>query len=120
VDDRRDHLSATITRPVTGLSADIARAFENVVQEVLATSPDACEVQFGTWPCEDGRVQVVCRVETAPATPFGGELQWRWWSPLLEGPEDLRAVLSAAVQARQRRLGAPSAVANPPAAISAC
>jgi hypothetical protein len=113
-------LSATITRPVAGLAEDTARAFENVAYELLAESPEPCEVQFGTWPCEDGRVQVVCRVETAPATPFGEENQWRWWSPLLDRPEELRAALSAAVQARQRRLGATSAAIRPPAAISAC
>ena len=70
-------------------------------------------MQFGTWLCEDGRVQVVCRVETAPATPFGAELQWRWWSPLLDGPEELRAALSAAVQARQRRFGASPTAPRP-------
>jgi hypothetical protein len=50
-------------------------------------SPEPCEVQFGTWPSEDGRLQLVCRVETRPATPFGAELQWRWWSPLLDAPK---------------------------------
>jgi hypothetical protein len=113
-------LSATITRPVPGVPADTARAFEDVVHELLAHCPESCEVQFGTWPREDGRVQVVCRVETAPATPFGPELQWRWWSPLLDRPEDLRVVLSAAVEARQRRPGASSAVTAPLAATSAC
>jgi hypothetical protein len=113
-------LSATITRPLAGLAEDTARAFEKIACELLAETPEPCEVQFGTWRCEDGRVQVVCRVETPPATPFGAENQWRWWSPLLDRPEDLRAVLSAAVQARQRRLGASSAAISPPAAISAC
>ena len=79
--------------------------FENVALELLSDSPEPCEVQFGAWPSEDGRLQLVCRVETRPATPFGPELQWRWWSPLLDRPEELRAALSVAVQARYQRLG---------------
>jgi len=104
-------LSAVITRTAQGASAETARAFENVALELLADSPEPCEVEFGTWPSEDGRVQLVCRVETPPAAPFGGELQWRWWSPLLDRPDDLRAALSAAVRARYARIGAPVAPA---------
>jgi hypothetical protein len=98
-------LSATITRSAEGAPSEMARAFENVALELLSDSPEPCEVQFGTWPSEDGRLQLVCRVETRPATPFGAELQWRWWSPLLDGPEELRAALSVAVRARYQRLG---------------
>jgi hypothetical protein len=98
-------LTATIKRSAEGAPAETARAFERVALELLAESPEPCEVQFGTWPSEDGRLQLVCRVETLPATPFGAELQWRWWSPLLDRPEDLRDALSAAVHARYQRLG---------------
>ena len=56
-----------------------------------------------------GGMQFVCRVETPPATPFGAAMQWRWWSPLVDGPEELREALSAAVQARgAARAKAPS------------
>ena len=98
-------MSATIKRSAEGAPAEMARAFENVALELLSDSPETCDVQFGTWPSEDGRLQFVCRVETRAATPFGPELQWRWWSPLLDGPEELRAALSVAVQARYQRLG---------------
>jgi hypothetical protein len=110
-------LSATIKRSAEGAPAETMRAFENVALDLLADSPEPCEVQFGTWPAEDGRLQLVCRVETPPATPFGAELQWRWWSPLLERPEDLRAALSVAVQSRHRRLGVIATSAGPSAAI---
>jgi hypothetical protein len=112
-------LSATITRSARGAPAETAREFENVALELLADSPEACEVQFGTWPTEDGRLQLVCRVETAPATPFGPELQWRWWSPLLDRPEDLRAALSVAVQVRYQRLRANATSAGASAALRA-
>jgi hypothetical protein len=95
-------LSAVITRSAQGAPAETARAFEDVALELLADSPEDCEVQFGTWPSEDGRVLLVCRVETPPAAAFGGELQWRWWSPLLDRPDDLRAALSVAVRTRYR------------------
>jgi hypothetical protein len=110
-------LSATITRSAEGAPAETARDFENVALECLADSPEACEVQFGTWPAEDGRVQLVCRVETPPATPFGPELQWRWWSPLLDRPEELREALSVAVRLRYERLGVVLTSAGPSAAI---
>jgi hypothetical protein len=98
-------LSVIITRSAEGAPSETARAFENVALELLSDSAEPCEVQFGTWPSEDGRLQLVCRVETPPATPFGAERQWRWWSPLLDRPEDLREALSAAVCARDRRIG---------------
>ena len=111
-------MSATITRSIDGAPAETARAFEDVAREVLAGCSEACRVQFGTWPSEDGRLQVVCRVETPPAIPFGGESQWRWWSALLDDPEDLREALSVALRARGARVGDP-APARPSPAIPA-
>jgi len=110
-------LSAVIRRTAQGAPAETVRTFENVALELLADSPEPCEVEFGTWPSEDGGVQLVCRVETPPAAPFGGELQWRWWSPLLDRPDDLRAALSVAVRARSARIGAPVTAAASSAAI---
>ena len=110
-------MSAVITRTAQGVSAETARAFENVALELLADAPEPCEVQFATWPSEDGRVQLVCRVETPPAAPFGGELQWRWWSPLLDRPEELRAALSVAMRARCARLQPSASLAAPSPAI---
>ena len=95
----------TITRSAQGTPGETARALEGVVHEVLAGASEPMYVQFGTWAEEDGRTRFVCRVETAPAAPFGAMLQWRWWSPLLESPEELREVLTAAVQARRGTAG---------------
>jgi hypothetical protein len=90
----------TITRSASGASREIAVALESVVRDVLADAPGPLEVQFGTWPAEDGRTQFLCRVEAPPAVAFGDATQWRWWSPLVDGPEQLREVLSAAVARR--------------------
>jgi hypothetical protein len=92
----------TITRAAQGTSIETARALEGVVREVLADAPEPLDVQFGTWVADDGQTQFVCRVETPPATPFGASLQWRWWSPLFDRPEELRETLTIAVQARRR------------------
>lgn len=100
-----------ITRPVIGAPSDIARALEDVVLEVLADAAGPLDVQFGTWPAGDGRLQFVCRVETPPAIPFGTEVQWRWWSELLDRPEQLRESLSAAVERRGRNIGRQPAAA---------
>jgi len=91
----------TITRSASGAASETCRALESVVREILADVPEPVAVQFGTWAAEDGRLQFVCRVEEPPATPFGAQTQWRWWSPLVDGPEQLRDALSAAVRARQ-------------------
>ena len=112
-------MSAIITRTAEGAPPETAREFENVALELLADSPEPCDVQFGTWRSEDGSLQIVCRVETAAATPFGPALQWRWWSPLLDRPEQLRAALSIAVQVRYPRPGVLATAAGPSAAIRA-
>lgn len=93
----------TITRSAIGAPREMVHALEVAALEVLADHDAPLEVQFGTWPADDGRLQFVCRVETPPACPFGPEMQWRWWSPLLDGPEALREALSAAVRARRGR-----------------
>jgi hypothetical protein len=106
----------TITRSANGAST--ARALEGVVRELLADDPEALEVQFGTWLADDGRLQFVCRVEAPPAAPFGGAVQWRWWSPLVDSPEQLREALSAAVQVRRRATDERPALAAPAASRS--
>jgi hypothetical protein len=105
----------TISRSANGAPRETARALEGVVQELLADGPESLDVQFGTWLAEDGRLQFVCRVEAPPAVPFGGAVQWRWWSPLVNGPEELREALSAAVEVRRRT----TAETTAPAAASA-
>ena len=105
----------TISRSAQGTSSETARALEGVVHEVLAGATEPLDVQFGTWRADDGRTQFVCRVETPPADPFGARLQWRWWSPLVDGPEDLREALTAAVQARGRAAGEHLVAAAPAA-----
>jgi hypothetical protein len=104
----------TITRPIAGLPADVAREYERVIRAALDGEDVPLDVQFGTWVAEDGRLQVVCRVETPPADPFALEAQWRWWSPLLDSPQALQDALCAAVARRRReRVGRDAAAPSP-------
>jgi hypothetical protein len=93
----------TITRSAAGASLAIRILLEDAVHEALADADEPLEVQFNTWVADDGHVQFVCRVETPPADPFGPAVQWRWWSPLVEGADDLRVFLRSALEARRRR-----------------
>ncbi|HUG55030.1 MAG TPA: hypothetical protein VMR21_15570 [Vicinamibacteria bacterium] len=93
----------TISRLPDGATPETARALETVVREVLGAIGEEVDVQLGSWHGDDGRVQFVCRVEGPPADAFTPEPQWRWWSRLLDGPEDLREELMAAVHRQQVR-----------------
>jgi hypothetical protein len=93
----------TISRPPQGLPAETSRALEEVVREALAGVAEPLDVQFSVWTEEPERPRFVCRVEGHPATPFGNDTQWRWWSALLDSPQALHEALTAGVQARRRR-----------------
>jgi hypothetical protein len=95
----------TITRYPRQAPGEAVRELEKVVRQELPEILEPFEVQLGAWPAEDGRIQFVCRVETPPAVPPGGDLQWRWWSPIVDGPDELRDALRAAVAARMRSGG---------------
>jgi len=107
----------TITRGPSSVPPDVARQYEQVARDVLAGEDARLAVQFGTWVADDGRIQVVCRVEAPPADPFGLETQWRWWSPLLDGPEALREELGAAVARRRRQRVGREVVAPTPSEV---
>jgi hypothetical protein len=111
--------AVTITRPPTGVTADVAREYERAVRDVLAGEDGPVEVQFGAWVAEDGHIQVVCRVETTAAEPFGLALQWRWWSPLLDSPDALHQELGAAVARRRLERAQREAAATLPSAVGA-
>jgi hypothetical protein len=109
--------AVTITRGPSGVPPDVARQYEQVVRDVLAGEGAQLAVEFGTWVEDDGRIQAVCRVEAPPADPFGLEVQWRWWSPLLDGPDALREELGAAVARRRRQRAGRDVVAPSPSEV---
>lgn len=106
-------MALTITGLAGGrVSREDADAFERAVRETLPSGADLV-VRFGVWEGEeDGRRRLVCKVESPPCDPLLEGPQWRWWSPLLTSPAELRGELQAALAARERAL-APRAVARP-------
>lgn len=98
----RARTAVTVSRPPESASCETNRAFEEAVRETLSGTTEPLDVQFSTWLAEDGHAQFVCRVEAPPADPFGGEIQWRWWSPLFDDADRLREALGAAVASRGR------------------
>jgi hypothetical protein len=92
------------------------------VRAALGEIDESVSVRFGVWVGDDGRTRYVCKVETAPAEPFGCA-QWRWWSPLFETPEELQAALRDALSRRSRgdvaRPGRPVTSDPPPSAARA-
>ena len=107
----RASTTVTISRPPESASHERNHSLEEAVREVLGGASEPLDVQFGTWLAEDGHVQFVCRVEEPAADPFGGDIQWRWWSPLVDDAGGLREALEAAVASRgcARRAVRPSA-----------
>lgn len=105
----------TVTRSPAGAPTEMVRALEEAVLAALGETTEPLDVQFSTCLAEDGRFQFVCRVEGPPADPFGGEVQWRWWSAILDDPQALRESLEAAAASRRRagrRPGAAGAFAS--------
>jgi len=103
----------TITRPPAGAPTEMVRALEEAVLAALGDTTEPLDVQFSTCLAEDGRVQFVCRVQGPPADPFGGDVQWRWWSAIFDDPQAFRESLSAASRRRGgRQPGATGASAS--------
>ena len=58
-------------------------------------------VRFNVWRGTPDRVSYVCKVEMAGENGGRPALPWRWWSPLVETPDELKGQLSEAVRRRQ-------------------
>jgi hypothetical protein len=86
----------------------LARQFERVVLEALRSkevSPadGTVHVRFHLWEGDDVP-RYVCKVECAGvASVHLEEPPWRWWSGLVETPQELGQALRAAVRGRRRR-----------------
>jgi hypothetical protein len=87
-------------RPHTVADPSVAQSFEHAVWSVLKSRslPPRC-VRFSPWKLDDGSLQYVCKVEMDPRFCLG-ELPWRWWSPLVDTPQQLAACLEDALAAR--------------------
>jgi hypothetical protein len=94
--------------PIEQRDARIARQFEHVVLEALRgwealAEPGPIQVQFHVWDGDDVP-RYVCKVECSGSIGIErSEPPWRWWSGLLESPQDLGQALREAIRARLAR-----------------
>lgn len=113
-------LEVVSPNPIQERDPRLARQFEHVVREALRgldglAEPGPIHVRFSVWEGDDV-ARYVCKVECAGTNGFEApEPPWRWWSGLVETPQDLAQALREAVRARQaRRRGRPDGRRTPP------
>ena len=93
--------------PIQERDARLARHFEQVVAEALRGREDLVgsapvRVRFHVWDGDDV-ARYVCKVECSDAP--GAHLEeppWRWWSPLVQTPQELAQELREALRRRAR------------------
>jgi hypothetical protein len=80
----------------------LGRAFEQAVWTVLREQAEGpVHVRFNVWRGAPDHVSYVCKVETAGENGGRSALPWRWWSPLVQTPDELKGQLTEAVRRRQ-------------------
>jgi hypothetical protein len=97
--------------PIHHQDPRLARQFEQAVSDALRAAGDlgggAVTVRFNPWDGEDG-ARYVCKVECASADGQATEEPpWRWWSGLVETPEELAQELRDALRTQARRRARP-------------
>ena len=92
-----------VSNPIRKRDPQLARQFEQVVTDALAghddsADPGPLQVRFNVWHAE--RVCYVCKVECPSIRTLDmQEPPWRWWSSLVETPQELGEQLREAVRA---------------------
>ena len=98
--------------PIHQRDARLARQFEQVVAEALRSREDLAGdapvcVRFHVWEGDDVP-RYVCKVECSGAAALNMEdPPWRWWSPLVETPQELGQELRDALRTAGRRHARP-------------
>src|SRR5215212_6889958 len=100
------------TNPIHERDSRLARQFEQAVAEALRGGEDVAgdarvSVRFNVWDGDDVP-RYVCKVECSGADARDREAApWRWWSPLVETPQELGQELRDALRAAGRRRARP-------------
>jgi hypothetical protein len=84
----------------------LGRDVERHVLELLAPEDMAgIEVRFRLCRDEADDVKYICKVDYPGDVEHQGA--WRWWSPLLSTPDELRSALEEGLERRRQRNGLP-------------
>ena len=98
---------------------NLGRAFEQTVWSVLREqASEPLEVRFNLWRGAPGRTRYVCKVESAPSGT-ASPLPWRWWSSLVETPDELSGELEQAMERRRQALAPALSYSTPRDSIRA-
>jgi hypothetical protein len=103
-EERRDWIDI-VDNPLVGENPGLARALEREIRRLLKDQGvGAVEVRFRVCRDEADRFKFICKVENPPCDGEDGQVQWRWWSPLLGTAEELREAFEEGLRVRRERL----------------
>jgi hypothetical protein len=103
-EERRDRI-AILDNPLAAENPGLARALEQEIRRLLKDEGvGAVEVRFRVCRDEADGFTFVCKVENPPCDGEDGQVQWRWWSPLLETAEGFRDAFEEGLRIRRERL----------------
>ena len=97
-----------LENPLASHSPALAAEVEQDVRRVLRDE-DLGSVQVRFRVCQDDSegLRFICKVENPPRVDGDGAApSWRWWSPLLESPQQFRDSLEEGLKIRRLRLEA--------------
>lgn len=101
---RNDHIDI-LENPLSGENPGLARVLEHEIRRMLKDEAvGAVEVRFRVCRDEADRFKFVCKIENPPCDGESGQVQWRWWSPLLETADEFREAFQDGLRIRRERL----------------
>jgi hypothetical protein len=103
------HLASRIEiveNPLVGQDPTLGAEVEAQVRQALRDEDlGPVQVRFRVCREESEGLRFICKVENPPRVDDdGGAPPWRWWSPLLETPAQLRESLEEGLKVRRHRL----------------
>jgi hypothetical protein len=95
-----------VENPLVGQDPTLGAEVEAHVRRALRDEDlGTVQVRFRVCREEAEGLRFICKVENPPRVDGdGGAPPWRWWSPLLETPAQLRESLEEGLKVRRRRL----------------
>ena len=95
-----------VENPIAGQDSTLGAEVAAQVRQALRDEDlGPVQVRFRVCREESEGLRFICKVENPPRVDGdGGAPPWRWWSPLLETPAQLRESLEEGLKVRRQRL----------------